>query len=389
MRAVKAVAFKHNSDVNALLEAFNHMVNKCIDYAVSRGITSPMRLEKALYEEFKQKYGFATHYCISACRVACGVIRSWRRLKKRGKAKVERPAFDASMMRLQKELMRFKGDRIVITVKPHQYIEIPLVVGAYQSMFLDAWKRGELKVGESILLRDKVIVTFVREVEEKSSEGYAAVDVNLMNLDLLKVKGGAFEYRKIDLKKLYGVRVHYFKKRRKIQSLSKTKPKTSKRLMLKYSKRERSRVNDTLHKLTTSIVDELKGTSIIFENLKGLSYNATRNKHMKCRNRKVSSLPYRKIQGFIEYKMAWLGYRVHYMSARNTSRTCPRCGRLSKTNGQVFACTCGYKADRHLTACINILKMWGQGFALKALNELIEREELSRNVSTKIQYIST
>ncbi|PUA31170.1 MAG: hypothetical protein B9J98_07480, partial [Candidatus Terraquivivens tikiterensis] len=62
--------------------------------------------------------------------------------------------------------------------------------------------------------------------------------------------------------------------------------------------------------------------------------------YAKQKNRKVASLPYRKVQNFIEYKMAWLGYRTHYVSARNTSKTCPRCGRLSKTEGQPSgACT--------------------------------------------------
>ncbi|PUA33730.1 MAG: hypothetical protein B9J98_01935, partial [Candidatus Terraquivivens tikiterensis] len=157
--------------------------------------------------------------------------------------------------------------------------------------------------------------------------------------------------------------------------LSKYNPITSRRLMQKYSRRERRRVNDMLHKVTTSIVKELsqEGLAPIFENLKGLSYNATRNRYAKRKNRKVASLPYRKIQNLIEYKMAWMGYRTHYVSARNTSRTCPRCGRLSKKNGQVFKCRhCGYEADRHFVACVNILGMWGHGFAPKALNEIIE-----------------
>ncbi len=282
--------------------------------------------------------------------------------------------------------MRFKGDKIIVTTEPRQHIEIPLVVGSYQRGFVEAWERGEVKAGEVTLLRDRAVTTFVKEVGEKTPKGYAAIDINLMSLDLLKAKGDAFEYRKIDLRKVYGVRVHYFKKRRKIQNLSRIKPKTSEKLMRKYSKREGDRVNDALHKLTASIVDGLskEGLSPILEDLKGLSYNATRNKHAKRKNRKVSSLPYRKIQSLIEYNMAWLGYRAHYVSAWNTSRTCPRCGRLPKKNGQAFKCPCGYEADRHLTACINILKMWGCGFTPKALNELIEREGLSRDESNQI-----
>ncbi|MEM3905310.1 MAG: transposase [Nitrososphaerota archaeon] len=382
MEVVKAVIFKHNADVKSLLETFNQMVNECIAYALKNKISSPMKLERALYNHFKQKYGFATHYCISACRVACGIIRSWKRLVKKGRADPDKPpTFKASAMRLQKELMRFRGDKIAVTTKPYSWIEVPLVISSYQRQFVEGWREGKLKVGEITLLNNRAIVTFRKEVEEKKPCGYASVDVNLMSLDILEAKDG-LGYRKIDLKKLYSVRVHYFEKRRKIQALSKFKPKTSKMLMEKYSKREKRRVNDILHKITTSIVREFvkNGVTPILEKLKGLSYNATKNKYAKRRNRKVSFLPYRKIQDFIEYKMAWHGYKTHYVSAKNTSKTCPRCGRLSKTNGQVFKCEgCGFMADRHFVACINILRMWGIGFSPKALDELIEREGLSRN----------
>ncbi|MEM1607397.1 MAG: transposase, partial [Candidatus Bathyarchaeia archaeon] len=281
--------------------------------------------------------------------------------------------------------------KIVVAIKPYSWIEVPLVIGSYQRQFVEGWREGKLKVGEITLLNNRAIVTFKKEVEEKKPSGYASVDINLMSLDILEAKD-ELKYRKIDLKKLYGVRVHYFEKRRKIQALSKFKPKTSKMLMEKYSKREKRRVNDILHKVTAAIVREFieNGVSPILEKLKGLSYNATRNKYAKRKNRKVSSLPYRKIQRFIEYKMAWHGYKTHHVSARNTSKTCPRCGRLSKTNGQVFKCeSCGFEADRHFVACINILRMWGIGFPPKALNELIEREELSRNKSNNSPCIPT
>ncbi|MEM4312189.1 MAG: hypothetical protein QXX95_07360 [Nitrososphaerales archaeon] len=66
MKVVKAVVFKHNSraEVKPLLETFNQMVNECVQYALKNNIGSPMKLEKVLYDHFKQKYGFATHYCI-------------------------------------------------------------------------------------------------------------------------------------------------------------------------------------------------------------------------------------------------------------------------------------------------------------------------------------
>jgi len=386
MEVVKTVVFKHNVDVKPLLQLFNQMVNRCMNHALEHGISSPMKLEKALYDEFKQ-CGLATHYCISACRMACSAIKSWKRLVRRGRAdRNSPPTFKALAMRLQKELMRFKGDKIAITTRPHHRVEVPLIGGSYQKQFIEAWKRGEMEIGEVTLFEDRAIVTFKKDVEEREPEGYVSIDVNLMSLDLLETKD--MEYRRIDLKKLYGIRVHYFERRRRIQRLSKFKPKTSKRLERKYSGREKRRVNDLLHKITAELTRELlsKRLSPILESLKGLAYNRTRSRYRR-KNRKVASLPYRKIQSSIEYKMAWQGYKTHYIKPKNTSKTCPRCGSLSKVKGQIYECKrCGYKADRHFVACVNILKMWGSGFTPKALDELIEREGLSRDES---QCIST
>jgi putative transposase len=212
------------------------------------------------------------------------------------------------------------------------------------------------------------VITFKKEVEEKKPSGYVSVDVNLMSLDLLKVNGDSLSYERVYLKKLYGIRVHYFKKRREIQKLFKLKPKTSKRLEEKYSERERRRVNDFLHKMTTFLSKEFikEGIAPIFEELKDMNYNTTRNKYAKRKNRKVASLPYRKIQSFIQYKLAWEGYPTHYVNAKNTSKTCPRCGSLSKVKGQVYECKkCGYKADRHFVACVNIPRCGDMGLPRK------------------------
>jgi putative transposase len=380
MEVVKAVVFKYNADVKFLLETFNRMVNECIQRALKDDIGSPMKLERLLYCDFKRRYGLATHYCISACRVACSIIRSWKRLVRKRRADPSNPpVFRGLAMKLQKELMRLKTDRIVVTTKPYCYIEIPLVVGSYQRQFIERLAKGELRAGEITLLENKAIIIFKKEVEERQPKSYSSIDINLMSLDVLKAHGGLLSYESIDLRRLYSIRVHYFKKRRRIQKLSKTKPITSRRLMEKYSGREERRVGDMLHKITTKLVGEMvaEEKAPILENLKDLNYNCTRDRHLKHKNRKTASLPYRKIQSFIEYKMAWHGYKVHYVNARNTSKTCPRCGCISKNREQVFVCEhCGYKANRHFVACVNILRMWGQGFAPKALDELVEREGL-------------
>ena len=86
-----------------------------------------------------------------------------------------------------------------------------------------------------------------KKVEPKA-DGWSSFDVNLTNVTAF-IDGRVERY---DLKELYHIHRVYEVKRQRMQKLSKLKPKTSKRLMRKYSSRERNRAGDFMHKLTTS-----------------------------------------------------------------------------------------------------------------------------------------
>jgi len=60
------------------------MINFCIDYAVENKITSYARLRKGIYEEWKRRWDYSSHFCHSACKIALAMLKSHRR-KKRGK----------------------------------------------------------------------------------------------------------------------------------------------------------------------------------------------------------------------------------------------------------------------------------------------------------------
>jgi len=81
------------------------------------------------------------------------------------------------------------------------------------------------------------------------AEKWSSFDVNLTNITALIND----EVDKFCLKPLYHIHRVYEIKRRKIQKLFKSKPKTARRLMEKYKMRERNRARDFMHKLTTKI----------------------------------------------------------------------------------------------------------------------------------------
>jgi len=228
----------------------------------------------------------------------------------------------------------------------------------------EAWFRKRVKgcnLGELILKEDELIITF-RKLSHTPSKKKIAWDLNLLSIDGFCDKG----WIRVDLKQLYTLHITYENKRRKIQRLSKTKPKTAKRLMQKYSQRYRNRVKDFLHKLTTMIAKEFKDYEHGFENLEKQGMFG----RCKIHNRVVSKQNWKQTIALMSYKT-----NVRLLNPRNSTKTCPRCGgKMKHRRGQVLECErCGLKINRQLNASINLyLRMWGFPPSMKVWLELIE-----------------
>lgn len=64
---------------------------------------------------------------------------------------------------------------------------------------------------------------------------------------------------------------------------------------------------------------------------------------------------YRRLQTFIAYKAKLAGIKVCYVSAYNTSKKCPKCGKINRPNDRTYQCSCGFKAHRDVVGAQNIL----------------------------------
>jgi transposase len=96
-------------------------------------------------------------------------------------------------------------------------------------------------------------------------------------------------------------------------------------------------------------------------------------------DRRLDSMPFRKIQSTISYKSVERGYKPETVEAKNTSKTCPICGELNKPNGHLLECRrCGLQADRHLAAAWNIAAKHPicrpPPLAAKAIDEALKAE---------------
>lgn len=64
---------------------------------------------------------------------------------------------------------------------------------------------------------------------------------------------------------------------------------------------------------------------------------------------------YRRLQEFIAYKAELAGIKVVYINPYNTSKKCPKCGKINSPQDRIYQCECGFHAHRDVTAAMNIL----------------------------------
>lgn len=116
--------YKPNAEIKRVLEDFRDMINFCIDFAYKRRIASYTKLREGVYDEWKRKWGYSTHFCHSACKIALAMLKAYRRRYREGK-----PEAKKLFMQLDPQLYKFYGDEIRISIKPRKFLFIELVVG--------------------------------------------------------------------------------------------------------------------------------------------------------------------------------------------------------------------------------------------------------------------
>jgi putative transposase len=356
--------YKPNEEIKKLLEDFRDMVNFCIDYAYKRRITSFAKLRKGVYEEWKCRWNYSTHFCHSACKIALAILKTHRRRHGEGK-----PVAKKLFMQLDPQLYKFYGDKVRISVKPRRFVFLELKYGEYQKKFIEAWREGKLKTGEVTINETKLIIPFKKEVDLQNPKDWIAIDINESNITAASSNPHVLRIEH-DLRAIHTT---YFNVRRRIQKLAKCKPKTARKLLKKYSRREKMKAKDLCHKISRVIVDFAKQHTfgILMEDLKGIR---ERIKYGRRMNRRLHAWNFRRLQFCIEYKAKLEGLPVVHVNPRGTSSLCPICGGKLASNGRrLVKCKCGYENDRDITACLNMLRMRGlRPFTQKATYEPIK-----------------
>ncbi len=343
--------------LDALFSTYQEIVNFLITYAFENKVTSFYRLKKETYKSLRKEYPeLPSHYLYTACQMATAIFKSFRKRKKKGKAKGN-PVFKKEVVMLDDHLFKLDLEAGIIKLSTLSgRIKLEFYPAKYHERFKD-WKVGQawlVRTPKGVFLN----VVFSKEVEVSEPKSFVGVDLNENNVTLSLPNG---EFVQI-ITHEREIRTGYYLKRRKIQKKLRS-GKRRKELLEKYGQRERNRLNDLYHKLANKIVElaeEYGG--IALEDLTEIRDSIRYSAEMNGRLHRWS---FRKLQSLIEYKAKLKGIRVVFVNPAFTSSLCPVCGgKLSPNGHRVLKCSkCGFEADRDVVGSWNIrlrgLKMWG------------------------------
>jgi putative transposase len=346
MRPIKSIQFSHaaSAELSTLFEDFRLMCNDAIRIAIEEKPKSRFRLIKQAYPRLKE-YGLHTHYILSACEVAFAAYRN--------KNRKTRPYVKRAFLKITSQSYRLDHLIMRIPTRPRDYIYLTLKASDYHLSLIDDLT---LKRGSATITDRSVSLVFSKKVASIEPLGRIGIDVNERNVTASDSLGSTSVH---DTARIVEIKERYRAIRAKIGERTKQDRRIGQKLFAEYGKREKDRTVQALHCISKEIVERAKkeNLGIVMENLKGIRnlYRKGNGQGPSFRGR-MNSWTFHEVQRQIEYKAAWEGIPVTYVSPRYTSRNCSNCGTSQKFEGRRAVChSCGKTGDRDVNASKNIM----------------------------------
>jgi len=298
--------------------------------------------KKKLRDSLLQEWPYAAHWVDSAIKTAYSIFKSWRKNYVKGDRKGRRPTARRLFARAKQTLIKLEGEKLRLTVKPGEHVYLDLSA-RYFPLPGEVSSSG---LGEPVITLEKVHLPV--HYEEATQEGNPSVawDFNLLSLDGYSPETG---WIRIDTSKLSSVHTSSFEKRRSIQRRA-SKSKKARRVLSKYSNRERNRARK--HQLEIARVIQSVCGSVGLEELSKQGMY----KRPRTWNRRILRSDWRSITQILVGRLGEAG--VEELDPYGSSSLCSRCGwenNRDLNGADVFVCGgCGLRLDRQLNAAINL-----------------------------------
>jgi putative transposase len=323
MRAI-LVSHPPSAPLDRLLYDFRSMSRHLVRVALDGHHRSAISLRKETKDWFAASWRsrYAAHWHHSACSTAVGIARSyWRLQRQRAKGKLSPPSEPNPhrlMARVDQELVRIKGEDLVVTVRPRTYLRFALADAKKHRRWAE-WSKFDL--GEVTLLPRHAVLPFqVPEKEKVQAPGFVGVDLNLNHANLLSDDGVRAE---VDLSILSRIQRDGQKRRENVQKAIPQNLRKQRRVLRSCRGRQANRAKDHIRKVVApAIVEAAGGRTIIFEDLSAEEQMVVKGPGKDLR-RKLS----RWAVGLIQQEVGRRSpARTVCVNPRGTSSECPRCG---------------------------------------------------------------
>jgi transposase, IS605 OrfB family, central region len=365
----------------SLLEEYTIMIREAIDIIIENDARSRKRAHELCYTYLRERHPqLHSKFTQEAYKRALAMYRSyrkllnkWKRLPEEKRKKVSPPSppsvEDNRVVELHIETYKLERRHgfLTLTISKGNGVYLKFLVMEYEHAKKEL---EDAKLSNSKLLVDNnsifLLLTLRRDVEVIEHKNKLVVDINEDSFDCLLVdydkSKAVFFSVKHDIR---AIRTNYRRIRKRIQEKVENLTPRNK-LLEKYGFRERKRVEDRLKKITTLLAEIARehNADLVRENLRDLKLKS--KKKSKQLNYRLSTLPYRKFIGYIDYKFYERGLSVVEADAKKTSISCPVCGysdRKNRASKETFECRkCGFKFNVQYVACLNLFSRSNDGF---------------------------
>ncbi|HEY0073414.1 MAG TPA: transposase [Abditibacteriaceae bacterium] len=345
MKLIAQIQLKPTPEQAAALKATLTAANAACDFVSSLAWEhqefGQFKLHKLAYYAAREKFGLSAQVTV---RCIAKVADSYKLDKK-----TQRTFKPSGAISYDAHILTFKpqaGTVSIWTMAGRQ--TIPYVAGEGQHAMLEA-QRGESNLA---LIKGKFYLLACCEVSEAEP---------MPVKDVLGIDCGIVELATDSSGKSYsGAQTKAVRRRyKRIRGLlQKRGTKSAKRHLRKLSKKQANFTKNENHCISKKIVKTATAEhkALALENLKGIRERGNGfNREMRWQ---MGNWAFAQLQSFITYKAQLAGVPVHFVEARNTSRTCSACGHCEKANrksqAQFLCKCCGCQLNADYNAALNI-----------------------------------
>ena len=355
------------------MAAYRDGCNIASEYAYESGIYARFEIQKAVYNDIREKTGLKAQQAVSVCRT----------VQARYLSILKNPAFQKKCRYQGKQLIpnkvEFRKPQCDLvhnkdyTIKSDQTVtisvlgdakrlRIPFEIKGMEKFFdKNIYKFGTAKlvyIRKNFFLHIGVTKLDVNEVtDEELFKAHNIVGIDRGINFVVTSYDSNNETVFVSGRRLASYRKHFVELRR---SLQKKNTPSSRRRLKAIGQREHGWMQDVNHCISKALVEAYPpGTLFVLEDLTGIREEAV--KFRKKRRYVMSSWTYFDLEEKIIYKAKLRHSRVVFLDPRCSSQRCPRCGMVEKSNRNrkehLYCCkNCGYRSNDDRVGAINMLQ---------------------------------